>query len=123
MKKFLIILCSFVIIPCFAVEWYEIFTKTYIDVDSFKRENGILDFWTKEYDDDGFFKSFSFYDKNLEFAMFHHQISCKDKTHALLRVLTYDKKHRPLRNLEPEHITFSEIIPGSEIDYYTYLCQ
>lgn len=121
-KIFLIIICCFVILPCFSTEWVQTGAKRYIDKSSIDRSNfGYVRFWEKALNDgtkedvDG---------KKIWYTMGYYDLKCSNKTSRILSLAVYDIKGKLIFSDTNSKTPFEPIIPETYTEsYYNIFCK
>lgn len=127
---FFVILCMQLSVTVFAIEWREVFPKTYIDVGSI---NQIQDFetvmypnryhfWEKRLNDksDVFTILESKSGKKIWYSLAHYFVDCHRSMFAVPEIVSYDLENKSIldANISEYPARWFGIPPGTVVDYY-----
>lgn len=111
MKKFLLLLALLLMsMPAYATYWYEYSHKSYIDLDSLKKNNNIAFVWVKILND-GNYEPIN--NKKVWFTQNSMYIDLKNKQTALKDVYYYDLNNKVIDSYTFDKTQWNTIVPDS----------
>lgn len=122
MKKIIVLFLLLIFaVPVFASQWFQIFEKQSIDMESINTygKQNIIKFWVKAEPKD---KTQKYLDKEYSYVLSYFALSCKDKKSRIESIIIYDKNLKILHS-DNDVPNWENIIPDTYSDgYYKAFC-
>jgi hypothetical protein len=131
MKKFIIALFTLLLFQncCFSAEWIELYSKTYVDIETFKKpsqHNNYATFWIKSLNDKSnyFIKQEKEFKSSIWYQLEQWDIDCSNRKYNLKELIIYDTKGSIIDSFSRTDYNWQAIPPGtvSEV-YYKLFCK
>ena len=131
MKKIIICLLSLFLLQnvCFAAEWLEINSKTYIDKETYipvSKDFQYTNFWIKSLNNKSnyYLKRQKEYNTTIWYQIEHWSIDCKKRKYSINELLIYDTKGSLIDSYSLETIDWLTIPPETVSEsYYKIFCK
>ena len=119
---FLIILIIVAFSPVLASDWYELYSKAYIDRESISWKGNVISFWTKTLNP-GSWKLID--NKKIWYLLSYNKISCRERKYSIQTLVAYDLKGNVVSTIDiPDALLeWQNIVPDTRDDVlYDVFC-